>query len=692
MSSVDRATKRHRVVQLTIALLQGPGAFFTFYATKWPFWEQLLFFLGIMAVAVVLAAVLLRWIESPSSPGSGIADYIEIVVSGAARWTVRGLPGVAAATAVFFLVTSVVPYTTNRLWPSLTHHEACGEPMDLRVVTGPENAALLTEAAHRYAAEKSGNGCRTVTVTVATISSLDRLKNGLASGWVSPESALDRLDCSKLPSRLALLGPRPDIWIPDSGETVDWVRDGLDSGDSCSITQNPIRVEVGSVHAAGSVGTSPMVLGVFADADRPDLGGDAGRPSLAALLQTFQTYRIVNSVVRPSPDTSESALLSTPALYQALRAADRASDEDVERSLDQSPLSTGDATSLLCRFRADDAAGKTPPTNTAVVVPESVLARYDRGDDLRQDVSCPGRVPSAKWRLYPFYTGDLPLLDHPFVHLRWPGEDTGRRAQAVDDFSHWLEHGELTHEGLRTAAGRFPASTPYRKILQSQRNDVPETVSRPALHASACGGSLSRGLDCYDKARPKYPLSLMIDISGSMANTVAGGPRLARAQGLAERVMADARSGTPTRLFFFSSVTHPATGPIGDTGDGTAFDDVLGAVHRATTDGRDLDLVTAVGQALPWLKQGKQTLLLLTDGQPKTDPQDAARRARDLAEQIRDRVPALRVLTVLTGPSGCDDPPVRDFAGAFGPGSCLDRAQLTTDDFAGLIASEISGG
>ncbi|MCO5992749.1 vWA domain-containing protein [Actinoallomurus rhizosphaericola] len=696
MSSVDRATKRRRVVELTIALLEGPQAFFSFYALSWPFWGRLLSFLGFMAVAVLVAALILRWIEALErpSPSARFGEYIVIVAKGAVRWTVYGLPGIIAVTAVFFFVTSVWPYTTNRVWPALTHHQVCGAPMDLRVVAGPENAAaLLTDAADRYVAEKSRNGCRTVTVTVTAASSLDQLESGLAGGWVGPDSSLDRLDCAKLPSRLALLGPQPDIWIPESGETVDWVRDRLGHGDSCSLAQNPLRVEIGSVHATGSIGSSPLVLGVFADADRPEVGGDAGQPSLAALLQAFTNYRLLDlkSVVRPSPDTSESALLSTPFLYRALRTADQ-TDEDVERLLDHEPMAGGDATSLLCRFRADDAAGKGPPSNAAVVLPESVLARYDHGDALRQDVSCPWRVPSAKWQLYPFYTSDLPMLDYPFVHLRWPGQDTGRRNEAVEDFYHWLAKGQSTREGLRTTAGRYPADSPYRKSLQSRRNDVPETVSRPTLHDSSCAGSLSRTLDCYDSARPKYPLSLMIDISGSMANTVAGGPRLARAQGVAERVMADVRSGSPISLYLFSSVTHPANGPTGDTGDGATFDNVLGAVRRATTNGRDLDLVTAVGQAVPSLKQGRQTLLLLTDGQiPNTNP-DTARRARELAKQLKDRLPALRVLTVLTGPSGCGDPPVRDFVGAFGKDSCLAQGQLTTDDFASLVASDIAGG
>jgi hypothetical protein len=685
MSSADRRTKRRPWLSTALGLFQCAGVFFGVYSGRLlslPWWGQVLIILAVTVLVVILAMILVHGIPAT------IVDFFRqlyAAVKRAAKWTILGSPGVAVALVAFLLATNV-------RWLSAIADESCPEPIDLRVATGPENVSSLTNAARRYVADKSRGGCRTATVSVTASPSIDELTEGFANGWTSPGSEPDGGDCQHLPARVTLLGPRPDIWVPGSRAIAEKVRQDLKPEGVCGLNENPVRVTADlAIH--GSVASSPVVMGVFADANRPDLGGDPGKQSLSSLLQSFRTDQVLNSVARPSPDASESGLLSTPVLHQALR--DAGWTGEAEKLLDQSRISAGDMTSLLCGLREDDAAGKAPPGDTAVILPESALARYDYGDELGQESACRGRTPSPKWRLFPFYTGDLPVLEYPFVHVRWPGEDTDRRNQAVEDFRKWLEDDELAREGFRTASGGLSADNPRLTALRNGGNAVPEVMPpHPLRGDTGCIESLSQVLDCYNRARPANPLTLLLDISGSMANPVAmGGPRLARAQQLAQRIVAGVRTGTPISLFAFSDVTQPKSEPVRSSDNATARDAVLGDIQRATVNGRDLPLTTAVGQTVDQLRRGKQTLVLLTDGQvPGTNP-GYADQARKLAERLREQ--NRRVLIVPTGPSGCHDQPVAAVVGALRElheGTCVEDPKATVDDLAHTITYEISWG
>ncbi|MEU9022674.1 vWA domain-containing protein [Actinomadura sp. NPDC048394] len=632
------------------------------FLLSWPWWAQVLFVAG--SVGAFVVAVPGGWAKVKA----GFAQAAVVVAVGV-KWS---WPGIVAAVVVIPLI-FVVP---------LSGSGGCGA--DLRVVTDAESVASLTAAAQRYVAEKAEHGCPGMTVDVAGDAPTDEVKNGFARGWTSPDGE----DCS-LAARATLLGSQPDVWIPADRTVAEGVRqDG-----TCSAKQNPLRAKA-DLDIGGSVGSSPVVMGVFGDADRQDLAGDQGRQSLAALLHVFSADQVLNSVARPSPDTSDSALLATPVLHQALRNGWAGGDrEPVEKILDQSRITAGDAASMLCAFRDDDAAGKNPSGDVAVIVPEDLLARYDHGDVLAAGTGCRSGPPSQKWRLFPYYTTDLPVLDHPFVHVRWPGEDTARRDKAVADFRKWLDGGQLAREGLRTVSGKLPAENGAVRSLRDGHM-VPDAVPPHRLRGDAgCVGSLQEVKDCYAGARPAYPLSLLIDVSGSMANPVTkGGPRLGRAQDLALRIVGDVRPTAPTSLFLFSAVTRPETGPVASSGDEAARPGVQAAIQRAVTNGRDLALTTAIEQAAGRLQRGKQTLVVLTDGQAPATNRDAAAQARDLAGRLRADKPGLRLLIVPTGPGDCGAEPVASIAAAFGPGSCIGRPQAAVEDLVSLVMADVFWG
>lgn len=638
-----------------------------------PWWGQTLFITG--SVGAFVVALPGGWAKVKDVFARAV-----VVVAGVVKWSWPGIVAAVVVVPAVFLV------------PSVFGSGGCGST-DLRVVTDAESVAPLTAAAHRYVAEKAAHGCPRVTVDVAGDAPTDEVRNGFARGWTSPGTDLDGGDCSSLAARATLLGSQPDVWIPADRTVAEGVRQYGEGGGTCSAKQNPLRAKA-DLDIGGSVGSSPVVMGVFGDADRQDLAGDQGRPSLAALLHVFSADQVLNSVARPSPDTSDSALLATPVLHQALRSGWAGGDrEPVEKILDQSRISAGDAASMLCAFRDDDAAGKNPPGDVAVIVPEDLLARYDHGDALAAGTGCRSGPPSQKWRLFPYYTTDLPVLDHPFVHVRWPGEDTARRDKAVADFRKWLDGGQLAREGLRTVSGRLTGENGAVRSLRDG-HAVPDAVPPHRLRGDAgCVGSLQEVKDCYADARPAYPLSLLVDVSGSMANPVTkGGPRLGRAQDLALRIVGDVRPAAPASLFLFSAATRPETGPVASSGNEATRPGVQAAIQRAVTNGRDLALTAAIEQAAGRLQRGKQTLVVLTDGQAPSTNRDAAAQARDLAGRLRADKPGLRLLIVPTGPGDCGAEPVASIAAAFGPGSCIGRPQAAVEDLVSLVMADVFWG
>jgi hypothetical protein len=687
MSVAHRDVRRRRWLELALVLFQCTGTVLAVYSgplLSLPLLGQALVLLGVTSFAVVLAAV----IESTSI--RNLFRRIITLCGAALKWVGFGVPGVIIALSAVLIATGV------QSW--VDHDATCGEPIDLRVVTNLEDVVPLIDAAGRYVADKSKQGCRAATITVTGNSSIDELKDGFAAGWTSPGSDLSDNDCAHVPARVTLLGPRPDIWIPGSSAVAAAVQADVTARDICPESAHPVRAKA-DLDIKGSVGSSPVVMGVFTDANRPELGRVPGKQHLASLLSAFRNNQVINSVTRPSADSAESALLSTPALYKALREGGWGGGEkqEAEKRLDQGSIPASDPASLLCHFRGDDARGLSPPSDTAVIVTESVLARYDHGDALGEEAACQGRKPSPKWGLYPYYTDDLPVIEHPFVHVRWPGEDTARRNRAVAEFQKWLEGDALKQEGLRTAAGRIAADgNPRLRSLQSMPNAahlVPESMPpHPLIGDKDCIGSLDQVLDCYNGARPTYPLTVLIDISGSMANPVtAGGLRLARAQELAQRIVARVQPSARISFYVFSTVTQPKAGRAASSNNAEARTTVLNAIQRTVVNGPDLALTTAIDQTSAQLVLGRQTLVLLTDGQPSSSRPGSADQARALAQRL-EKNQGLQVLVVPTGPGDCHDEPVASIDGAlrdFHEGSCVGTPKDTVDDLADAVLSRI---
>ncbi|QKG25670.1 substrate-binding domain-containing protein [Actinomadura verrucosospora] len=589
-----------------------------------PWWGQALVILGIVVLGIAIVAV-----ATSSGAGPGIWTKVKAIAGRAvevARWALGlvrlGMAGIAAAVVVLLGIMFVPP-----LWSMITFGGACGEPIDLRVVTDAENVGPLGAAARRYMADRSGGGCRTVTVDVTADAPAEQAKEGFAHGWTSPGTGLSPDDCSSRPERATLLGAQPDVWIPASSIIARGVRDYVEGLRACSGKVSPVLVRA-HLDLQGSVASSPLVLGVFSKSDQPGLVADGGKQGLKPLLDAFYGDDLVRSLARPSPDISASGLLATPLLYQAMPGS-QGVPAKAEEALSRIEAPAGDAVSMLCELRNED--HPAPPDRMAVIVPESVMARYNDGDTLG-GAGCPNRKPSQERQLFPYYADDLPVLDYPFVHVRWQGQDDGPRDRAVADFRKWLQRDALTREGLRTPSGRLTGDDQAVREMRNSDHLVPDRVPpRPPAGGEDCTGSLDDLLHCYQHARPGLPVSVMLDVSGSMALT--GGPQndphLGFAQALALRIMGGVRPSALTTLFEFSQPPPkrgermPKSGylmPNGGEVDSTETSqrsDVEASAQRATTQGWDLALTSAIDQAAGRLKFGKQTLVVVTDGQAR---------------------------------------------------------------------------
>jgi hypothetical protein len=539
-------------------------------------------------------------------------------------------------------------------------------------------------------ADRSGGGCRTVTVDVTAGPPATQAEKGFAQGWTSPGTGLSDDDCSSRPARATLLGAQPDVWIPASSVVARGVRDYVKGLRACSGKASPVLARA-HLDLEGSVASSPLVVGVFTKSDQPNLV--AGRQGLKPLLDAFYEDDLVRSLARPSPDASTSGLLVTPLLYQVMPGLG-GDPAKAEEALAQTEAPAGDAVSMLCELRKEPAP--EPPDRMAVIVPESVMARYDRGDALG-GTGCPSGRPPQQWRLFPYYADDLPVLDYPFVHVRWQGQDTGRRDAAVADFRKWLRRDALTREGLRSPSGTLTTDDHAVRELREGGHTVPDTVPpRPAAGGENCTGTLEGLLHCFQGARQPLPLSIMLDVSGSMANPSGpqSEPRLGFAQELALRIMGGVRPSAPTSLFLFSRPPgsdagyRMANGGLAAASGGEADrPDVETALQRATTKGWDLALASAIAQAAPHLRSGKQTLVVVTDGQAASTNPGAGGQAAALARQLRKDYPELTLLIALTPPADCRAQPVAAVAAAFGRDSCASAD--TVDALTSLVMARI---
>ncbi|GAA4601059.1 hypothetical protein GCM10023195_02200 [Actinoallomurus liliacearum] len=485
---------------------------------------------------------------------------------------------------------------------------SCSPPLDLRVLTAPENLTALQRAAAEYTAAHSAR-CRPVRIAVAPSGSVLNVASGFQNGWYSEPGAGEN-------GRGAL---QPDVLIPASSGEADRLLAAPHPG---------VRLK-----NEGSIGSSPLAVGISSSAsgDLDNVLPGQDPPRLAELLDAAHRSG-VQRIFRASPDVSEIGALASVDLYAGGALGD---PRTTERALGNAALPLSDSAALLCALRHRPASDE----RVAVIAPEQVLADYGNGRALGTACPAPG---GGGPKLTIHQVSDTHTFDYPFIHVSWDGQSSTRRSRQVDDFRRWLGHDRLQGEAFRDADGRpgIADSTDGRLYLGA----VPRMPVRP-YRRDQINDTLAR----FAQARPPLHIAMALDVSGSMSG---GRPQpgsrftyaVQVARAAAQTAIHDGRDTVELDVFSRVQKQPPfrATGP--PAGPGT----IGSALDGLTLQGSDIPLYDAIGDAAARVAAYPDaTVVVLTDG--GSEAADPRARAAALRKALKTRP-----IIVLTGTDTCE--------------------------------------
>ncbi|TQS45986.1 vWA domain-containing protein [Cryptosporangium phraense] len=526
----------------------------------------------------------------------------------------------------------------------------CQPPPTLRVLTTPESLATTSALATEYERESAAahHGCASADVYVYAADPA-AARDALINGWTTES--------------LQEVGPRPEVWMPDS--TVDAGR----------VAELGRTAGASPVESARSIASTPIVLAAPAQA-----APQADEPrTWAQLLRDADDARL--PVVRPQPTRSTTGEVATELIYRSLSedaeeydaTATRAVERQIGDALDRGRYTLGNADAVLCRHRDASQAG------TAVVLTEQQLVRYNQGRPHGEN--CPSEDPvQADRQLVAVYPRDTAGLDHPLVRLRWP-RTTERQRGATQAWSDWLgsEAGRraLVSIGLRPPVGGA-GTTPLTEPLTPRWGVRPDAVFDRASPPSA---DVDAALDAYTAASRPARTLVLLDSSGSMATRAGPGTRFDAARSGVRSAFGTVGPRDQVGLWTFPAdpgTTRPLLGirawRAGTAGP--AADRALKKIRPA--DGTPLYRSIEAGlDALGRPAEGQvTTLIVITDGEDSDqgtppDPRVLADRASAVGVRISvvalgDASCAGPALSVLTGGSGgdCENADSRTLGGA----------------------------
>lgn len=584
-------------------------------------WQLIVFLAPLAGIGAALLlhhlhqiSIALTWVVAVASSLSGLAVLIskwETIALWLLDWmehTWEQLVRLGRSVLAFGLTAALVAglgWAVTGTVTALTGG-SCPAPLDLRVLTAPENLTALRRAAVEYTTARDAH-CRRVRITVAPSGSVLNVASGFQNGWYSEPGAGEN-------GRGAL---QPDALVPaSSGET-----------DRLLAAPHPgVRLD-----DEGSIGSSPLAVGISSSAgdDLNNALAGRNRPRLGELLDAARRNG-VQRIFRASPDVSEIGALASVDLYTGGALGDPRS---TERALGDAELPLSDSAGLLCELR------RRPPSaeRIAVIAPEQVLADYIHGRALGTTCPAPGGggTPLSIHRV-----SDTRTFDYPFIRVTWDGQSSARRTREIDDFRRWLGHGRLRNEAFRDTAGRpgTADSTGGRLNL----GPVARVSVRPYRRAE-----IDDALARFAEVRPPLHIAMALDVSGSMSGGRSqGGSRFTYAVQLARAAAQTAIHDTDTvQLDVFSRIQGQppfrAAAPPGRRGS------IGAALDGLTPQGSDIPLYDAIGDAAARIASYPEaTVVVLTDG--GSEAADPRSRAAALRQALKTR-PVL----VLTGTDTC---------------------------------------
>ncbi|HEX6469247.1 MAG TPA: VWA domain-containing protein [Streptosporangiaceae bacterium] len=564
----------------------------------------------------------------------------------------------------------------GRLLPAPSPRDAvpCGDPVELRVLTPPEDRDAVQSAADGFAADQARRRhCRPVHITVNAQVPFSDLLQGFATRWQDP---------SKQPVStgvMALLGPPPDIWLPAATAEADYVA-------------GRAHPDV-TLDDEGSIATSPLVFAVpddYAQRMAENLP-DPDAPTWADLLAAAPKAGL--RVARPDPTVSEAGVLATADLYRASHAGHRAGgtggtgrdgggdpgDRD-RRAVEEQIASLGaplsSAHDLLCAIRQN-------PAPVAVIVPEQALLDYDQAKPLGVGCSLPIARPPVPYR--PFHPADARVLDYPFVRVTWQGQADAARDTMIDRFRSWLAGGTLQDAGFRDRSGHTESVQLPNTRLETEVRRFTRT-------------EIGRAIAEYRRARLLVTVDFVIDVSGSMNRpTPERVSELDRARELVAQAVDFLGPSDAVGLSTFpggravDDVTSAVRAEVAPAAADHISKDLQPALARlGRAHGGSTPLYNAIDDASKALvgKGDNPAVVVLTDGD---DHVRGGIGAAELAKRLAAAPERPRIVMLATGPKGCDEPDVTALT-ATRTAVCYNATSGETDGLTSLVFAELRKG
>lgn len=408
---------------------------------------------------------------------------------------------VIAGVAAGILAVAAIVVAAN-----LTADPGPGDCLSLQISSSTEKAGLLTALAEEYGRSGrrfSGGRCATVAVSKLTSGAA---MNAIADGW----------------DEARVKAPAPQVWLPSTSLWLTALSERptakiqIPAEDRASIAKSPLVIAMPAPMAAqlrsqvGEIGWNT----IFKLATDPRGWGSVGKPEWGRF-----------TLGKDNPHLSSSGMATTVATFYAGAGitseltVDRMSTQPVEdfvRGVEKSVLHySDDAVKYMVNLAEADAKGRALTYVSAVTVQEQLVHLYNQGSPEGDPAKLGTRTPQIPLVAVHPKDGTL-TMDHPYVIM--PGVSEDQRAAAGDFLAFLLESGQqkrFQEIGFRNAANA---------VSERVAASIGVPVNQPVIEVQPPRPKvLSQMLASWDRLRKRARITLVIDVSGSMADPAFGG-------------------------------------------------------------------------------------------------------------------------------------------------------------------------
>jgi Ca-activated chloride channel family protein len=423
-----------------------------------------------------------------------------------------------------------------------------GDCVGLTIAASSEKSALLSELAARY--DRSGRtfGGKCADVKIVSKASGAAL-NALATGWDEKRDG----------------GPTPQVWSPAASSWVALLRQRTAATDKgnlvsdakpASIAQTPLVLAMPKpmAEALGWPGKQLGWSDVLGLTNDPKGWGAVGHPE-------WGSFRLGKT----NPRFSTSGLNATVGAYFAatgrsgdLTEADLSDAKvlDFVKGVEGGVVHYGDTTlTFLSNLAAADARGQGMSYISAVAVEEKSVYDYNQGNPTG-DPKLAGKGAKPRVPLVAVYPKEGTLFsDNPYVVLTTASDE---QKAAANDFLTYLQSPDQ-QKSFTDAAFRGFDGKPGSALSEANGLLPGQKV---ALLDPPPPSVLAKALSTWDAQRKRARVLLVLDVSGSMADTAtAGRSKLDVAKAAALRAVDLFAPDDEVGLWTFSTEQRGATTP-----------------------------------------------------------------------------------------------------------------------------------